>query len=281
MWVTGGTGFVGRQIVAALQRAGADIAAPPPADLLDPRARRVAVAHAKASILIHAAWFTRPGAYWTAPENLDWCAATLDLVRLFAASGGRRIVLTGSCAEYDWTRPARTAWRETKPCRPATVYGAAKLAAWIAVAAFARQSAMSAATARVFTPVGRHEAPERLLPCLIRAARAGVLLDTGPAGMTRDFIDVRDAGEAIAQLALSGAEGPFNVGSGRAVSIGELARLVAGDQPLIHPTARPKRLGEPSWMVADIARLRRATGYAPRYTLEDTVADAVAQWRAA
>ncbi len=281
VWVTGGTGFVGRQIVAALRRLGAEPVdgGAPRADLLDPAARLRAAHQAKADILVHAAWVTAHGAFWTAPENLDWAAATLDLLRRFADSGGRRVVLVGSCAEYDWDHPSRTPWRETRACRPATVYGASKLAVWIAAAAFARQAGLPAVNARLFLPVGAHEAPGRLLPSLIRAALTGIPLDTGPADVARDVIDVRDAGDAIARLALAQVQGPVNVGNGRGVSLGELSRLVGGGAPVARFGARPWRDGEPRWMAADPTLLRRATGFAPRYSLAETVADAMAYWR--
>lgn len=281
--VTGGSGFVGRQIVAALATLGAEPILPgrPRPDLLAAEARRALVAEARADTLVHAAWVTRHGGFWDAAENLDWVAASLDLTRNFAAAGGTRIVFVGSCAEYDWSRPTRSPWRETRATRPASLYGAAKLATWTAAAAFAAQAGLAAATARLFMPVGRHEAPGRLLPSLIAAARDGAELRTGPAHMTRDLIDVRDAGEAIARLALCGATGPVNIGSGRAVTLGELVQRVAGRAShLVRLGGRPLRAGEPLWMVADPARLRRATGFLPRYLLDDTIADARAYWHA-
>ncbi len=277
VWVTGGCGFLGRQIVAALARQGAEPVCMT-VDLLDPIARHRAVAACGAPVLVHGAWVTRHGAYWDSPDNLDWCAATLDLLRGFAAQGGRRVVLVGSCAEYDWQRPARTPWRETRACRPASLYGAAKLAAWIAGAAFARQAGMSAACARVFIPVGCGEQPGRLLPSLLRAARTGVAVALGPADLTRDLMDVRDAGAAIAALALSGAQGVVNIGSGQGVTLGELARRVRAPVTFGKQAGRP---GEPMWMVADITRLRRVTGFIPRHDLTDTIAAAAACLQAA
>jgi nucleoside-diphosphate-sugar epimerase len=279
--VTGGSGFVGRQIVAALSLLGADAVAPR-VDLLNADARLALVAQSRADTLVHAAWITRHGAFWDADENLDWVAATLALLRAFAAGGGKRFVLVGTCAEYDWSRPTRTPWRETRATRPASLYGAAKLATWIAAAAFAARAGLSAAHARLFQPVGRHEAAGRLLPSLIAATQGGPEVRLGPADVTRDLIDVRDAGEAIARLALSGSEGPTNIGTGRSVSLGELVRRVAG--PSSHRLrlgARAARPGEPLWMVADPGRLRRATGFVPRYSLDETVADAFAHWRPA
>jgi nucleoside-diphosphate-sugar epimerase len=278
--VTGGTGFVGRQIVSSLATLGAEVVAPRP-DLLDPEARRAAVARARADTLIHAAWVTTHGVYWDSDQNLDWVAATLDLVRAFATAGGRRVLLLGTCAEYDWSRPTATPWRETRQTRPTTLYGAAKLAAWNVTAAFSAGAGLSAATARIFVPVGRHEAPGRLLPSLIASVLAGSDLRVGPADLTRDLIDVRDAGEAIARLALSECQGPVNIGSGQPIMLGDLVRQVAGAAShRIQLGGRPPRPGEPLWMVADPIRLYRATGFVPRHDLAETIADAFAYWRA-
>lgn len=278
VWVTGGSGFLGRQIVAALRDMGAEPVAMAGArpDLLDPAARALAVWRANAAILVHAAWITRSGVYWDSAENPEWTAATLDLARLFAASGGRRFVLVGSCAEYDWQRPARAPWTERRPTRPGSRYGAAKLAAWHGLECLAAATGLSVANARVFIPIGQHEAPARLLPSLIRAAMSHEPLATGPADLARDFIDVRDAGEAVARIALAGVAGPVNVATGRTVSIAALARLVGAPVRL---GGRPARPGEPLWMAGDPARLHAATGFVPRHTLAETVADAIDDWR--
>jgi nucleoside-diphosphate-sugar epimerase len=281
--VTGASGFVGRQIVAALSALGVEAlsGAIPRPDLLAPGAPRALIAATRPDTLIHAAWVTRQGVYWDSEENLAWVAASLDLLRAFAAAGGKRFVLVGTCAEYDWTRPTATPWRETRRTSPGSLYGAAKFATWTAASAFATQAGLSAACARLFMPVGRHEAPGRLLPSLIAAVLDGTELRVGPADLTRDLMDARDAGEAIARIALSESQGPVNIGTGRPVMLGELARAVAGGAShRIRLGGRAPRPGEPLWMVADPTRLLRATGFTPRHELADTIADAIAFWRA-
>lgn len=280
--VTGETGFVGRQVAAALRRRGAEPVAGlhPRPDLLDPVGRRMLVRHARAEVLVHAAWVTGTGLFWDSPRNLEWVAATLALAREFAAAGGRRVVFVGSCAEYDWEAPGRVRWREDRACWPHSLYGESKLTAWIALAAFARKAGLSAANARLFNPIGAHEAAGRLLPSLIRATLASTPIAVGPAELTRDFIDVRDAGEAIARVALSDVQGPVNIGSGKGTSLAELAQCVAGDDWNIRLGGRPARAGEPLWMVADTGRLRRATGFVPRHSLPETVGAAFAHWQA-
>jgi len=280
--VTGGSGFVGRRIVASLRALGAEPVAPPSPrpDLLSPGGPRDLIAAAPADTLIHSAWVTRHGAYWDAEDNLAWAASSLDLLRAFAAAGGRRFVLVGTCAEYDWSRPTALPWRETRQTRPASLYGAAKLATWIATAAFAARAGLSAACARLFMPIGRDESPGRLLPSLISAVGTNTELRVGPPDLTRDPIDVRDAGEAIARLALSESQGPVNIGSGRPIMLGDLVHLVAGSRThAIRLGGRAPRPGEPLWMVADVTRLRRATGFVPRYELAETIADAFDYWR--
>src|SRR5262249_16760441 len=115
--VTGASGFIGRHSLPALVARGHEVHAMArralqlprlPAhvcDLLDPHATAALIARVRPTHLLHFAWYAVPGKYWTAPENLDWVAATLHLLRGFAASGGQRVVMAGTCAEYDWSHP--------------------------------------------------------------------------------------------------------------------------------------------------------------------------------
>src|SRR5206468_5297356 len=84
------------------------------------------------SHLLHLAWVTTPGKYWTAPENADWVTASQRLVRAFLEQGGQRVIIAGTYAEYDWSIGGVCHERQT-PTRPATVYGRAKdeLRRWV------------------------------------------------------------------------------------------------------------------------------------------------------
>ena len=299
--VTGGAGFVGRPAVAALIARGFEVHAVGrrpaegahavhAADLRDAAARRAAVRAAGASHLLHLAWVTEPGRYWQAPENLDWTAASLDLVRAFREAGGTRAVVAGTCAEYDWTaasplsggavRAIDGRFGESAPCRPATLYGAAKDGLRRVVSAYAAGAGLSLAWGRLFYLYGPGEAPGRLVGDAARALLAGRRFATSEGRQRRDFLSVTEAGEAFAALLDSGVEGPVNIGSGAAVpvrAILETLGRLTGRGDLIDFGARPLPPTEPACIEAEIGRLISEVGFRPRMTLDEGLRAALAQ----
>ncbi|PXW65432.1 NAD(P)-dependent oxidoreductase [Methylobacterium sp. B4] len=296
--VTGGAGFVGRHAVAALTDHGFEVhavgrTAPPgvqafhAADLLDEVQRRAAVRAAGASHLLHLAWVTTPGRYWQAPDNLDWTAASLDLVRTFREAGGSRAVVAGTCAEYDWADlPGVQGGRlpESAPCRPATLYGSAKDGLRRILHAYAATAGLSLAWGRLFYLYGPGETPGRLVGDAARALISGQRLATSEGRQRRDFLHVADAGAAFAALLASGVGGAVNIGSGEAVPVRAILESVGaltGRPDLIDFGARPLGATEPACIEADIRRLTDEVGFRPAYGLEAGLVETVEGWRAA
>jgi nucleoside-diphosphate-sugar epimerase len=291
--VTGASGYVGRQTLAPLARLGFEIhglARRPlddPAcrwhalDLFDGAALAAALETIRPSHLLHLAWTTEHGKFWTDPANESWRVATLDLVERFIAAGGRRCVIAGSCTEYDWSGSGPLSEAHT-PLRPATLYGQAKAAALRAVRAKAAAGGLSYAHARLFFSYGPFERPQRLVPLIIRS-----LLKGEPARLTagtqlRDFLDVRDLGRCLALLMASEVAGAVNVASGEGVSVAYIAGLLGamlGRPDLIELGAVPPPRDEPPSIVADVARLTAEVGARPEIALEQGLADAAAWWR--
>jgi len=277
--VTGATGFVGRPTVAALTARGAAVHRGPRRDLLDPAGRAALIDEAGAEILVHLAWVTEHGAFWSSPLNAAWEAASRDLFARFYAAGGRRIVATGSCAEYDWSTGAEVL-AEDAALAPHTVYGAAKARTGAALADLAAARGGSAAWGRVFFLFGPGEPERRLIPAMIAACARGEPLDCGPAATVRDFWHVKHLGAALAALALSDLTGAINLASGRATRFDEIGRVIErafGAEGLIRFDARALGPGEPARLVADTTRLA-GLGLAPA-RLEADLAGYCALWR--
>jgi nucleoside-diphosphate-sugar epimerase len=248
------------------------------ADLLDPAAVTALAAEVRATHLLHLAWVATPGDYWTSPLNRVWAGASLHLLRAFVEHGGRRAVLAGSCAEYDWA----AGWcREGHtPLRPGSLYGECKKCLHQAAEEFALRSGLSLAWARLFFLYGSHEHPSRLAPSVIRALLQGRPAACSVGGQRRDYLHAADAAGALVALLQGGVCGAVNVGSGIAVPVGDLVRRLAelcGRPDAVRVTACAADAAP--LVAADVNRLRNEVGWKPRLGLEEGLAQTVAWWR--
>lgn len=292
--LTGASGFIGQACIAPLRAAGFEVHAlsrgqrPMPAgvtgwtaDLLDRGATRAVLMQLRPSHLLHAAWDVTHGAFWFAPANLRWLAASVDLLEDFRAAGGERAVGVGTCAEYGWS--VRKYREADAPSDAATPYGRCKRALGDAFAA-AGMLGLSTAWARVFFAYGPGEAGGRLVPALLASLAAGRRFATTDGSQIRDFIHVDDIGAALAALLAAPVQGAINIGRGEAVTLRTVIQTAAAlmERPdLVDLGALPHRAGDPPELVADIGRLTGEVGFRPSIGLADGLAATIAAQHAA
>ena len=263
--LTGGTGFVGRQILRQLLIANCqvrmvvrgDCDAPDTVelwqtdDLFGAPDTSLEEACRDVDTVIHAAWYTEPGKYVESPRNLDCLTGTLRLGQAAVRSGVQRFVGVGTCFEYD---VAAGFLRTTTPLAPKTLYGAAKAAAYLALSRLMANEGRSFAWCRLFYLYGEGEDPRRLAPYIRACLAAGVQAELTSGRQIRDFLDVAEAGRRIADAALSGVEGPLNICSGEPITVADLARRIAdefGRRDLLHFGARAEPVGEPPCVIGE------------------------------
>jgi nucleoside-diphosphate-sugar epimerase len=239
------------------------------------------VASVEPTHLLHFAWDATPGKYWTSVDNLGWVQSSLALVREFARAGGRRVVMAGTCAEYDWTGDGRCVEAQT-PLRPATLYGTCKHALHLMLEAYAAQAGLSAAWGRVFFLYGPHEYPQRLVSSVVRHLLRGERAPCTHATQRRDILYVEDVAAAFVALLESEVTGAVNIASGEAVElravINRIAEKLHGHE-LVDFGALPAAQSEPPLLVADVTRLREEVGWQPRFTLEEGLRRTIDWWR--
>lgn len=293
--ITGASGFIGRACLEALAARDAEVhgvmrssdwPAPPQVqvhrvDLLDPGQAEALVAKLRPTHLLHLAWVTTPGESWTSKLNVAWVEASLHLLQKFAESGGERVVMAGSCAEYDWSSGGVCLEKST-PLTPASLYGTCKNALRSVLDSFAAQVGLSAAWARIFFLYGPHEHPQRLVPSVIRS-----ILDRQPVPCTagtqqRDWLYVADVADALVALLFSDVQGAINIGSGRAVAVKDVVMRIAdllGRPDLPRLGALPIRPGDPPLVIADVARLKTELRWIPRCDFDQGLRDTIDWWR--
>jgi nucleoside-diphosphate-sugar epimerase len=241
---------------------------------------RVAPTH-----LLHFAWIATPGVYWQSPDNVRWLAASEHLMREFRARGGLRIVMAGSCVEYDWSKGGVCEERASPAVdtaeAPLSLYAAAKIALQKKLADFSAGDYLSAAWGRIFFQYGPYEHPERLVPSVIRHLLLNQEALCTHGRQVRSFLHVADVGAAFASLLDSEVQGPVNIGSDERIALAELIERIAfeiGRPDLIRLGARIAPTGEPPLLVPDIRRLRDEVRWQPRFTLSTGITDTIAWW---
>jgi UDP-glucose 4-epimerase len=294
--VTGGAGFLGHHLVAALLRRGREVTVLD--DLSTGRAERLpvavrfvrgdvrdpaAVAEAleDATEVVHlAAVVSVRGSAEDPVRDADVnVLGTLQILEGLArarADGAPvgRAVLASSMAVYAEGTAGATL-REDAPTAPRSPYGVGKLAAEQYWRLGCARAGVGGVVLRYFNAYGPGQTPSPYVGVIthfaerVRAGAPPVIFGDGL--QRRDFVHVDDLVAAtLAALERDVAGRTLNVGSGRGTTVREVARAVldALGSPLVpeHAPAREEELRE---AVADISAARAALGYAPSRTALD------------
>ena len=292
--ITGASGFIGYHTIAPLLTSGFEVVAsynrrkPPDVagvtwvqgNLLDEAGIKSVVQAAKASHLLHCAWYVEPGKMIGDVLNFHWVRYSLELLHHFRESGGTRCVIAGSCYEYDWRYGY--CHELLTPAVANTFYGNAKNSLREAFTGYCRATGLSGAWGRAFFLYGPRENPQRLVSSLAKALLSGKEAPSSHGEQIRDYLHVQDVGDALAALVASNASGVYNIGSGRATTLRNIIETVgriAGKSDLLRIGALPARANDAPLVVADIERIRTDVGWQPRIGLEQGLTSTVEWWR--
>lgn len=222
-----------------------------------------------------------PARCWS--TNVDGTRAVLAAAQ--ASSEAPWVIFASSREVYG--QAARLPATEHCPLAPINVYGRSK-AAGERLVLEARDSGVRTAVVRlsnVYGSLADHR--DRVVPAFVRAAVGGAALRVDGADHTFDFTHVEDVARGLADLGelLAGdgpAPPPFHLLTGRATSLGELARTtieLAGSEAGVMIEAPPRAF--------DVARFygsprlaRELLGWSPRIELRDGLARMIAAARA-
>jgi len=315
--VTGGAGYVGSHVVLALIERGDEVvvldnlrqghraAVTPGAelvvgDLADRRFVSEVFAGWKFDGVLHFAALSLVGESMRDPLRyiMENVGNSLGLADAAIKAGVLRFVLSSTAALFGL--PDQIPIDEEQRKGPVSAYGESKLMAergleWADTVHGLRSASLRYFNAAGADPGGRlgedHDPETHLIPNAVNAVLGlgppltvfGTDYETPDGTAIRDYVHVTDLADAHLRVLDGLRDGPsvrYNVGSGTGASVLDVMRAVekAAGKPVPH-TMGPRRAGDPAVLVASNAKLREATGWAPKLGALDDIVGTAYAWR--
>jgi UDP-glucose 4-epimerase len=302
--VTGGAGYVGSHLVAALVESGAEVvvldnlrqghraAVPAGVELIvaDVAEADAVLARGPWDGVFHFAALSLVGESMREPMRylIENGAAGLRLIDACVRHGVKRFVLSSTAALFG--EPEQVPIKEDARMAPTSPYGESKLMIERGLAWADRVHGLRSACLRYFNAAGAdpagwlgedHDPESHLIPLAIDAAlgRRPPLTVFGS-----DYVHVTDLAQAhlLALAQLDRRSVTYNLGNGAGHSVREVVesvgRVLGKPVPVI---AGPRRPGDPAVLVASSERIKAETGWVPRYAALDEIVQTAAAWRVA
>lgn len=199
---------------------------------------------------------------------------TLNVLLAAREAACARVVVTSTSEVYGTARYVPI--DERHPKQPQSPYAASKVAADAMALSFHAAYGLPVAIVRPFNTYGPRQSDRAIIPTIIAQALTRDEILLGNLTPTRDFTFVTDTVEGLLAVgacpAATGEE--VNLGSGREVSVGELAcQIIAAVGRAVAVRQDPARVrpesSEVNRLLADNSKAGRLAGWAPRVTLAE------------
>ncbi|MBI4182109.1 MAG: NAD-dependent epimerase/dehydratase family protein [Candidatus Aenigmarchaeota archaeon] len=288
--VTGCSGFIGMHLMEALGEAvGVDARPLPRAlpgvrfhqiDILDPRLDEV-FAKEKVTKVVHLAARSDIRSAEGVDSYLDVnIRGTARLLELCAKHAVKQFVFASSSSVYGGN--PNPPFREDDPIEPLSIYGITKRTGELLCHYYSKKFGLSCTVFRFFTVYGERGRADQAVRTFTRLVMEGRPIQRfGDGRSERDYIHVHDVVRGIqAALARDAGTHVVNLGTGRAVPLNDLIRLIgeaAGKEPLIQPV--PDIVENVETTCANIDRARALLGWVPTIPIEEGVRRFVAWYR--
>ena len=204
---------------------------------------------------------------------------TVNVLKSCVKTNVKNIIFSSSAAVYGNSLDALIS--EKSHLNPLSSYGASKLVAEYNLQTFSKLFGLNSISLRLFNVYGNGQTSEAgVIRKFLKNISKDIPLEIfGDGTQTRDFVHISDVIEAF-YCAIRNIEAKrgevYNIGSGSATSINELASLLISskekDLQVIH---KPVLEGEIKDSKADISLAKNDIGYSPQIPLSDGLASLV------
>lgn len=291
--VTGGTGFIGSNLVKELVKKGEHVSIIVSKNInknsrikdieskldiyecnLRSESLKSLIDKVKPDFIFHLAAYGVPPEEDNVLDMIDFnLKGTANLIEAVKQNPFKLFINTGSCVEYGIKEEDM---RETDILKPINNYGVFKSATTLYCQKEAIRNNLPIINFRLFSTYGYFDQKYRLIPAVIRNAIANEPIKVSSPTNIRDFIFIDDV--VSAYLNVTGVLVPngeiFNIGSGKQHSVKEIVDLcleISRSKSEVRwgALSNQKRSVEPLRWQADISKAKKVLGWEPKITIEE------------
>lgn len=301
--ITGGAGYIGSHVVAAIGKKGADILVYDNlstghkdsllygklviGDLNDKLLLEKTIKAFKPDAVLHFAAFIQVGESVREPLMYyrNNSGNAINLLEVMTDHGVRNFIFSSTAAVYG--NPVNVPISEDETVSPINPYGHSKSFIETVLRDVSLAKDFRYVSLRYFNAAGaepraligeRHNPETHLIPLILKTAKGerqsirinGTDYATPDGTCVRDYVHIMDLADAhilaLDYLMDNGASDIFNCGYGHGYSVREVmqaARRVTGKDFLVVESAR--REGDPPALVADSSKIKKSLKWKPRY----------------
>ncbi len=300
IFITGGTGFLGKSLVKKLLSEGHQVLVLKKGDgetlkeFLNSKLRLrfiignleninkllPKIKNFKPEVGIHLAWEGIPNADLTL--NLKNLNGGLNCLETLAKAGVKRIFVAGSCHEYGEPRNVhKDALRgnpgkkvsEISPLNPFNTLYATKIALYFLGSKIAEAYKVKMIWGRIGFVYGPGQRKASLIPYLLNSLQGNEKPALKNPKGGNDFIYIDDVASAISALIKKkdlGANKIYNIGSGKLTGVMEIVKIIYNHFKLPLPKDL-KPVKKPEGFFLDIAKIKREIGWQPKTTIQEGI----------
>ncbi len=290
--ITGGTGFIGKNLIPYAAKYDTEIFVLTnkndfyseyknityiKCDLLNDDDVKKTLKLLKATHLLHIAWSMAPSNY-NLPENFNWLKSSMLLLEEFQKNKGERVVIVGSCFEYNWDYGCCR--EDYTPISHNTLYGSSKNILREYAFSFCSYHGMEIAWPRLFFLFGPFEQPQRLIPHIITSLLKEQNATIINGEIYRDYMYIKDSTKALSNLIFSDFSGVINISTGMPIKLGDFGKLAARiiGRPDLLKIESPKIIKD-RIVYADVKKLHDRFLFVPSYDIETGLQETIKWWK--
>ncbi len=289
--ITGGTGFIGRNVVAELINCGYEVhsivcnrIAPEREGLVQYKMNLMDLSDVenftkehKFENIIHLAWYTDTKCI-VSDLNVDWTIATLNLLRCFKENGGKKFLGAGTISEYEYKYGYFL--EDSTPTDSQTLYGNSKNAIFNIAKIYCKQNGIEFKWPRIFNVYGPAEKSKRLVSSVINSCINGENILVSDCLKFQDYLHVEDVAKGIVDVFENDIHGAVNICSGKPVQLRTIVEKI---------TELTNFKGEVLWgavpaafdynLVVGNNEKLKSIGWKQKYSLEEGLIQTINWWR--